>query len=458
MNSQSKPKERRERRKERRKEPKERRRLPRLLSAAPAAALTAAVVCLAAAACSGGNSDLASVEVNTSPEDTREEGAQAASPQSPQSASPPSSSSADASSGGGASQVRTTSSNPDPVPERPRTPPPASVTQLPSPSSGGGRAAAPQKIYLPVSVEWEALRQCESRGSYTFVDPTGTYYGAYQFTTRTWDRLAAGFDDDLVGVLPSAASAADQDKMAARLWIESRSSRWPACAHVFGREAAEEYLASLQRSAQTPSEAAPATTSTTAATAANAPSSGDNAPSSGASEDPSPTSTTTTASSDAGSSSPASPPSDGGNDGNGTGSAGDGTGSSGGDGTGSAGTGSGAADGGTGSAGSAAPAPDPSTLPAVIPNVAGFPTPEQWAELRHCESRNNYQIVSSNGLYYGAYQFWPDTWNSVARKYYPRLLDVLPSHATPQDQDRMAYKLWETRGAQPWPVCGRHLN
>ena len=415
MNSQSKPKERR----------RERRRLTSVLSAVPAAALTAAVVCLTAAACSvGGGADLASVEVNTSPEDTREEGAQeAAPPQSPQPASPASpssssSSSADASSGG-ASQVRTTSSNPDPLPEPPSTPPPAPPSQPPSPSSGGGRAAAtqasPQNVYLPLSVEWEALRQCESRGSYTFVDPTGTYHGAYQFTTRTWDRLAAGFDDDLVGVLPSAASATAQDKMAARLWIESRSSRWPACAHVFGEEAAEEYLASLLRSSQTPSAAAPATTSTTAT------------PSSGASDDP-PAASTTTTTPPAGSSSPAPPPSDGG--------------------------------GGTSGGGTDAPAtaPDPSTLPAVIPNVDGFPTQEQWAALRHCEARNNYQIVSSNGLYYGAYQFWPDTWDSVARKYYPRLLGVLPSHATPQDQDRMAYKLWETRGSQPWPVCGRHLN
>ena len=96
--------------------------------------------------------------------------------------------------------------------------------------------------------------------------------------------------------------------------------------------------------------------------------------------------------------------------------------------------------------------------PAIPPDVEGFPTPEQWEALRFCESSGNYRAVSRNGLYYGAYQFWPDTWDFVAKRNYPRLVGILPSAATTHDQDRMAYRLWEERGDQPWPVCGRYLR
>ena len=89
--------------------------------------------------------------------------------------------------------------------------------------------------------------------------------------------------------------------------------------------------------------------------------------------------------------------------------------------------------------------------------MPGFPTPEQWEALRFCESSGNYRAVSPDGRFHGAYQFWRDTWDFVARRNYPRLVGVLPSAATPQDQDRMAYRLYEGRGAQPWPVCGRYL-
>ena len=360
----------------------------------------AAVVCALAAACSTGNAGT-SVEVNTLPEDTADEGAQEITPPQTSQPSAPPSVPSDTSINGENSNLRITSSDPDSQPRPPANP---GGTQEVSPvlisqtAAGGGSAHAARKIYLPLSVEWEALRQCESRGDYTLVDSTGTYHGAYQFTTKTWDRLAAAIDSSLLGVLPSAAAATAQDKMAARLWIESGSSRWPACAHVFGEEAAEEYLASLREGDQPPAAApAPEGGGDSSTTSSSAPNSVTTQPSTPPSSPPSATASTTTP-------------------------------------------------------------PNPSTLPAVIPNVEGFPTQAQWGALRHCESTNNYQVASSNGLYYGAYQFWPDTWDSVARKYYPRLVGVLPSQATPQDQDRMAYKLWELRGSQPWPICGRHLN
>jgi predicted nucleic acid-binding Zn-ribbon protein len=67
------------------------------------------------------------------------------------------------------------------------------------------------------------------------------------------------------------------------------------------------------------------------------------------------------------------------------------------------------------------------------------------------ESGGNYGAVSSNGLYYGAYQFLPTTWNSVA-SHAGRLdlIGVLPSHAAATDQDVMAWDLYQWQGNAPW--------
>lgn len=58
-------------------------------------------------------------------------------------------------------------------------------------------------------------------------------------------------------------------------------------------------------------------------------------------------------------------------------------------------------------------------------------------KLRMCESGGNYQVVSKNGKFYGAYQFMPSTWDSVARKVRPDLVGVPPNQASPADQDYM---------------------
>lgn len=79
------------------------------------------------------------------------------------------------------------------------------------------------------------------------------------------------------------------------------------------------------------------------------------------------------------------------------------------------------------------------------------------ARLRQCESGGNYQIVSANGLYRGAYQFSRTTWNDVAGRHYPHLNGVSPEKASRYDQDRMARALWAERGRQPWPVCGKRV-
>lgn len=62
----------------------------------------------------------------------------------------------------------------------------------------------------------------------------------------------------------------------------------------------------------------------------------------------------------------------------------------------------------------------------------------EWLRiLRTCETGGNYARNSSNGLYYGAYQFRIDTWNAVARKIRPDLVGVRPDQASPADQDAM---------------------
>jgi hypothetical protein len=71
-----------------------------------------------------------------------------------------------------------------------------------------------------------------------------------------------------------------------------------------------------------------------------------------------------------------------------------------------------------------------------------------WAKLRQCESSGNYS--ATNGIYRGAYQFDQRTWNSVGGS-------GDPAAASPAEQDYRAQILYNQRGAQPWPVCGRHL-
>lgn len=111
------------------------------------------------------------------------------------------------------------------------------------------------------------------------------------------------------------------------------------------------------------------------------------------------------------------------------------------------------------------PPPTPTPVPGSVTatntgsaNNAGrtIPTAEQWLRVRMCESTNTYDINTGNG-YYGAYQFSIQTWNGVARKYRPNLDGVLPSAASPDDQDFMALQLYLDAGRGQWPVCGLAL-
>lgn len=80
-----------------------------------------------------------------------------------------------------------------------------------------------------------------------------------------------------------------------------------------------------------------------------------------------------------------------------------------------------------------------------------LPTESQWEALRHCESRGRYNAVSKTGKYRGAYQFDRRTWASYGKPGDPAL-------ASKMEQDLRAKKLYASRGASPWPYCGKYLR
>jgi hypothetical protein len=92
----------------------------------------------------------------------------------------------------------------------------------------------------------------------------------------------------------------------------------------------------------------------------------------------------------------------------------------------------------------------------VVGTDAGFASGDPvWDRFRECtfsfESGGDYQIVSPDRVYYGAWQFDISTWNSVAARIGRNdLVGVLPSQASPTDQDLVAHALWLDRGNQPW--------
>ncbi len=73
-----------------------------------------------------------------------------------------------------------------------------------------------------------------------------------------------------------------------------------------------------------------------------------------------------------------------------------------------------------------------------------------WERLRFCESGGVYTINTGNG-FYGAYQFDLQTWGTMGGT-------GRPSDAPYWEQDLRAKALYQTRGDQPWPLCGRFVR
>lgn len=71
------------------------------------------------------------------------------------------------------------------------------------------------------------MRQRESHGDYTAVDPSGTYMGAYQIYQGGWDSTARSMGrSDLVGVRPNHASPASQDAVALQMLRLNGTRPW----------------------------------------------------------------------------------------------------------------------------------------------------------------------------------------------------------------------------------------
>ena len=87
----------------------------------------------------------------------------------------------------------------------------------------GARAAAARPSD---DLVWQRLRNCEAGGRYDRNSGNG-YYGAYQFSARTWRGL--GYKG-----LPHHAPAEVQDEAARKLQARSGWGQWPACARRIG--------------------------------------------------------------------------------------------------------------------------------------------------------------------------------------------------------------------------------
>jgi hypothetical protein len=95
-------------------------------------------------------------------------------------------------------------------------------------------------------------------------------------------------------------------------------------------------------------------------------------------------------------------------------------------------------------------AASPAVATSTSPSTGGATADELafLAQVRRCESRNNYAAISASGRYRGAYQFSVQTWRGVGGS-------GDPAAASPAEQDRRALALLRLQGRRAWPVCGR---
>jgi len=108
---------------------------------------------------------------------------------------------------------------------------PADSSMIVDPSADA-RALADAATRLPGSPSDERLarlRNCESHGNYTAVSRSGTYRGAYQFSQKSWNNVAASFLPAMVNIDPIAAPDFIQDAAARALWLTSGRRSWPVC-------------------------------------------------------------------------------------------------------------------------------------------------------------------------------------------------------------------------------------
>ncbi|MCK7626215.1 ubiquitin-like domain-containing protein [Streptomyces sp. RS10V-4] len=74
-----------------------------------------------------------------------------------------------------------------------------------------------------------------------------------------------------------------------------------------------------------------------------------------------------------------------------------------------------------------------------------------WGALARCEAGGRPDAVDATGTHGGLYQFDVRTWHRLGGT-------GRPQEAPAEEQTYRAKKLYVTRGASPWPVCGRKLH
>jgi uncharacterized protein YabE (DUF348 family) len=88
----------------------------------------------------------------------------------------------------------------------------------PADTGSGGAGSIPSSGGL----NWAGLAQCESGGNPKAYNPSGPYYGLYQFDVGTWQANGGSG-------IPSDASAAEQTRVAQNLYNARGASPWPVC-------------------------------------------------------------------------------------------------------------------------------------------------------------------------------------------------------------------------------------
>jgi len=78
--------------------------------------------------------------------------------------------------------------------------------------------------------------------------------------------------------------------------------------------------------------------------------------------------------------------------------------------------------------------------------TAGADSTVNWDAVAQCESGGNWSINTGNG-YYGGLQFSSATWTANGGT-------GLPSHASRDEQIRVAENVVRNQGIGAWPVCG----
>jgi len=97
-------------------------------------------------------------------------------------------------------------------------------------------------------------------------------------------------------------------------------------------------------------------------------------------------------------------------------------------------------------------APTPGPGPVVVSVTTTDPALNPFLQcVVQAESDGDYQAVSPNGLYMGAFQFSQSTWNYAAQAAgLGSLVGVRPNTATKAEQDTVAVALYALDGERPW--------